>query len=128
DFRMRALIILPILTLATLACFELSFAHEGEDHDRGSAAPVALVAAPRLEAASDNFELVAVADKAGLTIYVDRLRTNAPVGNAAITVETPSGSISAAAEPDGTYRLSAPWAAVPGRYPLIFTIESEGSA
>ena len=63
-----------------------------------------------------------------LAIYLDNLRTNDPVTNAAITVETPASSVAASPEHDGTYELAAPWAIRPGRYDLIFTVESAGVA
>src|SRR6516162_4590072 len=63
-----------------------------------------------------------------LTIYLDRLRTNDPVTNAAVTVETPAGSVVASPEHDGTYRLDAPWAVKPGLCNLIFTVEADGMA
>jgi RND family efflux transporter MFP subunit len=72
--------------------------------------------------------LVAIARSGALTIYLDRLRNNDPVTNAAITVETPAGSVVASPEQGGTYKLPAPWAAMPGHYDLIFTVESDGTA
>lgn len=104
------------------------FAHEGEDHAHApQPAAVAVTAAPRAEAVSDQFELVAVARSGALTIYLDRFRTNEPVADAAISVETPAGA--APASPiDGAYRLDAPWSAAPGRYDLIFTVTPKDAA
>ena len=72
--------------------------------------------------------MVAIAHSGTLAIYLDRLRTNDPVTNAAVTVETAAGSVTASPEHDGTYRLAAPWAITPGRYDLVFTVESDGIA
>jgi RND family efflux transporter MFP subunit len=124
---MRFFSILVIAAFAALLpAFALtaSLAHEGEDHDTP---PVQVSAIPRAEAASEEFELVAIANSGALTIYLDRLRTNDPVTNAAITVETPAGSVVASPEHDGKYKLAAPWAIKPGQYGLIFTVEIDGT-
>jgi RND family efflux transporter MFP subunit len=105
-----------------------SRAHEGEDHGESKPISVVVSAAPRAEAASEKFELVAIANNGTLTIYLDRLRSNDPITIAAITVETPAGSILASPEHGGTYKLAAPWAVTPGHYDLIFTVEADGTA
>jgi uncharacterized membrane protein YjjB (DUF3815 family) len=70
---------------------------------------------------------VAVAKDGELTVYLDRFATNEPVSGAAITVETPKGSVEAKPILDGTYRVPAPWANSPGQYNLIFTVTDDGS-
>lgn len=107
--------------------FERGSAHEGHD-DGPSKAAVSLPAVPRAEAASDTFELVAVAKDGELTIYLDRFTTNEPVTNAAIAFETPQGSVEAEPAADGTYRLPAPWAANPGHYDIIATVTPNDGA
>ncbi|MFO1097092.1 MAG: efflux RND transporter periplasmic adaptor subunit [Xanthobacteraceae bacterium] len=104
------------------------FAHEGEDHAHApQPAAITATTAPRAEAVSDQFELVAVARSGALTIYLDTFRTNEPVEGASISVETPAGA--ALASPvDGAYRLNAPWSAAPGRYDLIFTVTPKDGA
>ena len=77
---------------------------------------------PRGEAASDAFEIVAIARGENLEIYLDRFATNEPVIGATIEVETPSGSVKAAEGADGTYRLAAPWLAKSEHTDLIFTV------
>src|SRR5262249_24029743 len=104
-----------------------SHAHEGEDHG-SPPLQVVVSAVPRTEAASEDFELVAMAKDATLTIYLDRQRTNAPVTNAAITVETPAGSVVASPEHGGTYTLVPPWAVTSGHYDLISTVKRDGTA
>ena len=65
-------------------------AHEG--HDDGPQRPAAPVSAsPRGEAHSDKFELVAMAQPDALLFYLDDYRTNAPVEEAIVEVETPDG-------------------------------------
>jgi hypothetical protein len=118
--------------LPLIAAFALLFAtslptpaHEGHDHDT-AAKSVAVPALPRAEASSDAFELVAVASAGEIVIYVDRFATNEPITDATVVVETPQGSVDGNRANDGTYRLSAPWAAGGGRFDLIATV-IEGS-
>ena len=127
---MRVAIVLPayaLLALLLAVAWTSAHAHEGEDHTSSQAGVEATGISPRSEAASENFELVAVARRERLTIYLDRLRSNDPVTGATVTVETPIGSVDAVAEHDGTYTLAAPWSALPGRHVLIFTVASGGS-
>jgi uncharacterized membrane protein YjjB (DUF3815 family) len=110
-----------------LGLFQVSVkAHEGHDHDAAVSALI-VHGAPRAAAASELFELVAVAKDGELTVYLDRFATNEPVSGAAITVETPKGSVEAKPILDGTYRVPAPWANSPGQYNLIFTVTDDGS-
>jgi hypothetical protein len=111
--------------VAALICVFLGaaplFAHEGHDH---SAPPPAIAKlAPRAEAQSPAFELVAVPKSGQLDIWLDRFATNEPVEGASISIETPDGPVEAKAE-GGVYRAPAPWAARPGRHDLIFTISA----
>jgi membrane fusion protein, heavy metal efflux system len=116
--RILALVAATICFLVPLAS---SRAHEGHDHGPAPAV-VATSGALRAEAASAGFELVAVRDGSVLRIWLDRFDTNEPVTDASIEVETPAGTQSATAAPDGAYRLDAPWAQTPGRHDLIFTV------
>ena len=43
-------------------------------------------------------------------------------------METPQGSAEAKISTDGSYKVSAPWSAKPGRYDLIFTVTKGGDA
>ncbi|WP_374545430.1 efflux RND transporter periplasmic adaptor subunit [Rhodoblastus sp.] len=106
--------------LSALVCATPSFAHEGHDHD--AARPAIAHVAPRAEAQSAAFELVAVPKGDALEIWLDRFGTNAPVDGATISVETPTGSVEAVAQGPGIYRVPAPWATRPGRTELIFTV------
>ena len=96
-------------------------AHEGHDHG----APAALVnanAAPRGEAATDSFELVAIVQGSELALFIDRFQTNEPVENAKVEVETPTGPVAASAHAGDAYRLKAPFLSKPGRYDLLVTV------
>ena len=128
---MRVSIIRPVHGLVALSLvfpWTAGYAHEGEDHTSSQPGPVAIGVSPRAEAASENFELVAVARGGTLTVYLDRRSSNEPVTGATVSVETPAGSVDAVADLDGTYALAAPWSAQPGGHDLIFTVASDGSA
>jgi cobalt-zinc-cadmium efflux system membrane fusion protein len=100
-------------------------AHEGHDH--GPEAPAApATVAPRGEAHSERFEVVAVAQGKALAIYLDDYKTNAPVEQAEIEVETPSGPASAKALGDGVYQLGAPFLEKGGHIDLIITVAAGG--
>src|SRR5262245_31179200 len=95
------------LLLSGLLTGELR-AHEGHDNGPAPAAAPANVI-PRGEAASERFEVVAIAQGAELVVYLDRFATNAPVKDATIEIETPVGPAKAEPKGDGSYRLAAPW-------------------
>lgn len=103
-------------------------AHEGHDH--GAPPPAAVIAnlAPRAEAVSELYELVAIARAGELVIYLDQFATNEQVDGATIEVETPAGPEPARAIANEPYRLSAPWSSKPGAYDLIFTVTKDGIA
>jgi membrane fusion protein, heavy metal efflux system len=111
--------------IAALICVFLGassvFAHEGHDHS----APPQVVSklAPRAEAQSAAFELVALPRGGQLDIWLDRFATNEPVEGASISIETPDGPVEAKAE-GAIYRAPAAWAAKPGRHDLIFTVSA----
>ena len=119
-----------VLCAAVLASFSgggSSLAHEGHDH--GASPPAGAAGAnlaPRTEAASEHYELVAIARGGDLIIYLDRFATNELIDGASISVETPAGPEPARATAHEPYRLSAPWSAKPGSYDLIFTVSKDG--
>ncbi len=122
--RARALLValalpaLPVLSGAALA-------HEGHDH--GAEAPPAPAAtAPRAEAVSERFELVAVVQGTDLVLYLDAFATNAPVPEASVAVMTPEGRRKAAETAPGTYRLAAPWLATGDDHDLVVGVSAEG--
>ncbi len=104
-------------------------AHEGHDHGEQAPAP-AVSGAPTLQALGSEVQLVAVADGAGhLVLYVDRLATNEPVTGVSVSVSADGGpEVAAAARPDGTYLLEAPWSEVPGTHLVVATVTGEGLA
>lgn len=98
----------------------------GEHLDEKSPANVG-AAAPRVEARSELFELVAQLRGGEFTILVDRYATNEPVLGAKLEVE--SGSVKAVATyraAPGDYVVTDPAfvksLAAPGEHPLVFTL------
>jgi hypothetical protein len=122
---MNFLSALPRAALAAMLFLAApALAHEGHDHaDTKSAA--LQTTTPRLEAVGGTFELVTLLRQGELLIYLDDSRTNEPITEAAIAVETPKGPATAEAF-EGIYRLSAPWADT-GTHNLIFTVTHKDS-
>lgn len=102
-------------------------AHGGEDHGDGGPAPTVAVA-PRAEAHSEEFELVAVLGGERLTVWLDHYATNAPV--AAAQLELESGAWKAAGRPagEGVFEFDAAALAGAGEHPLVFTVQTPDSA
>lgn len=117
---------LGVAALAFVAGAAPLSAHEGHDGPSPSLPLPSL--APRAEAASEVFELVAVAGSGELVLYLDRFASNEPVEGATLEVETPAGPASAQARPGEPYRLAAPWSANPGSYDLIVSVSKDGMA
>jgi hypothetical protein len=102
-------------------------AHEGHDHG-APPAPVSTNVAPRAEASSADFEIVAVARGDALEITLDTFRLNEPVESAAIEVDTPSGLLKPKHRGGGIYTVAAPFLRAPGKYDLAFTIAAGDKA
>jgi cobalt-zinc-cadmium efflux system membrane fusion protein len=121
--------LMPLVRTGVLAILLIAsgsaFAHEGHDHGEEKKAPGPAMLAPRLEARSGPFELVAIHRSGELLIYLDRLETNEPVTGAQVTVETPDGPKKAIPK-DGAYRLALPWER--GSLDLILTVIDGTSA
>ncbi|MGU9982496.1 efflux RND transporter periplasmic adaptor subunit [Phreatobacter sp. HK31-P] len=114
------------LIIAALLVSSPIAAHEGHDHG-APPPPVSVTIAPRADASSTDFELVAIARSGRLRIYLDTFRENQPVENAKIEVDGPEGTGLAAPTGDGAYLLDAPWLARPGSFALAFTVEANGT-
>lgn len=119
---MKCLVHLMLLVWPAIA-----LADAGHDHGETPAAASATLA-PRIEAQSENFELVTVLEGGKLTLYLDRFATNEPVSNARI--EIASGAYKAIAQPgaDGVYTTPGDAFSKPGSYPLVFTIAAADGA
>ncbi|MBC7637672.1 MAG: efflux RND transporter periplasmic adaptor subunit [Acetobacteraceae bacterium] len=98
-------------------------AHEGHDDPE----PIIIgPSLPRAEAASDDFEVVAVLADRQLTIYLDRFATNETIAAATIAVSAAGGDpVYAEAQPDGSFVLRAKWLNNPGKHDLSFTVIAE---
>ncbi|MDP3546741.1 MAG: efflux RND transporter periplasmic adaptor subunit, partial [Phreatobacter sp.] len=114
-----------LITVALLVASPVA-AHEGHDHG-APPPPVSVTIAPRADASSTDFELVAIARSGRLRIYLDTFRENQPVENAKIEVDGPEGTGLAVPTGDGAYILDAPWLARPGSFALAFTVEANGT-
>ncbi len=104
--------------------FGSALAHEGHDDAPAAHAPAPGLA-PRVAATSPDIELVAELRKDVLVIYLDRFATNEPLGGATIEVEEGANRGTAVLVGEGTYQVSAPWAALPGRHSLVFTVHAK---
>jgi hypothetical protein len=100
-------------------------AHEGHDHG-APPPPVSTTVAPRMEASSGDFELVAIAGPAELRIYLDRFRSNDPVPGAEIDVDAAGETLKAEPAGDGVYVIQPKWMGSPGSHDLAFTIQADG--
>ena len=94
-------------------------AHAGHDDPE----PIILgPSLPRAEAASDDFELVAVLADHQLTIYLDRFATNETITAATISVSVAGGgAVNADSQPDGSFAVRAKWFDTPGKDDPRFT-------
>ncbi|KQP91586.1 RND transporter [Methylobacterium sp. Leaf113] len=120
-FRIAAALGAVWLLVGTLA--GPAQAHEGHD-DGATPALVLTSVAPRGEAVSDAFELTAILRDASVTFYLDHFRTNQPVRDAVLTVETPDGQQTAEKTADGAYALPVPWLAKSGLHYLLVTVSA----
>ena len=68
------------------------------------------------------FELVLTVQSGAAILFLDRFATNEPISGATIEVAEGDATATAETQPDGTYRLSAPWLSKPGRHELVFTV------
>jgi membrane fusion protein, heavy metal efflux system len=101
------------------------FAHDGHDHG-APLPPVSSTIAPRADASSTDFEIVAIARGDKLSIFLDTFRENQPVDGAVIEIDA-AGSI-LTPKPDGTgaYVVTAPVLAKPGTHDLAITVSANG--
>lgn len=123
---LRPSFLLPVVALLAALAGRPALAHPG--HGDEAPPPAAGNAAPRAEAHSDLFELVLTVRGRAAAIYLDRFATNEPVEGATVEVGEGDATATAEAQPDGTYRLAAPWLARPGRHELVFTVTAGDQA
>jgi membrane fusion protein, heavy metal efflux system len=98
-------------------------AHEGHDLVPAEAAGASHML-PRLAAASESYELVAVLESPRLVIYLDRFGDNAPVTDAKITVTINEQPVVAEATGNGTYAAASKEFERGGLFELVFDIRA----
>lgn len=111
-----------VLALATAAPV---LAHEGHDHG-APPTPVSSTIAPRADAASADFELVAIARGDQLTIYLDTFKGNRPVERAELEIDMPGGILKPTETGPGVYAVRAPFLQKAGSHDLAITISAGG--
>ncbi len=127
--------ICTLLTTALL-CSGLAassaWAHGGEEHshpeDAVKTAAPSTPQGPRAGAQSEEFELVAVLADKQLTVYLDHYASNAPVADAQIELDSGALKHVAKQTQPGVYVLPGAAFAKPGKYPLVFSIQTADSA
>ncbi len=108
------------VTMALLVAGQAS-AHEGHDHG-APPPPISKTIAPRGEAVSEAFELVAIPRDGTLQLYLDRFTTGEPIIGATLEVDTPEGPKTARPTAARSYELPAPWLSKPGHYDVLVTV------
>ena len=101
---------------------------DGHTHAEAEKPVVSVDAAPRASAQSEEFELVAVLASKKLTLYLDRYASNAPVADAQIELESGAVKLVAAQTEPGVYVLPGEPFNRPGKYPLVFSIQTAENA
>ena len=133
--HLRSRALRHVLTALALATASGTASAHGDEPHGDEPHPVATAApgAPRLEAATDAFELVARLEEAGLTLFVNRFETNEPVLQAQVELE--SGALKAVAAYQagpGSYVVAdaAFLKALrqPGSHPLVVTVTAGDEA
>lgn len=122
-------VVMPFALSAALLHSPAVFAHAGEDHgDDPAPAQTTQLLAPRAEAHSDDIEMLAVYGSGELTLYLSNFKTNEPIANAKVEIESGTQTVAAAAAGDGIYKVPAPWLAKPGKHGLVVTVEGKDIA
>ena len=104
-------IVMPLLVmLAMLLGAVPGSAHDGHDHG-APPTPVSTSIAPRAEASSSDFEIVLIARGAELIVHLDAFRTNNPVLDAVLEIDTAAGTLKPLAKGGGVYAIAAPFLA-----------------
>ncbi|MEQ1647937.1 MAG: efflux RND transporter periplasmic adaptor subunit [Hyphomicrobiaceae bacterium] len=100
-------------------------AHDGHDHG-APLPPVSGTIAPRADASSTDFEVVAVARGDKLSFFLDTFRENRPVDGAKLEIDAAGTVLLPVADGQGSYTVSAPFVANPGSYDLAITVAANG--
>ncbi|RST47669.1 hypothetical protein [Variovorax sp. MHTC-1] len=134
-YRLMLAVVLPLVLLLSAGAFAAPGAHgpNGEHLDNPAAATSAAATAPRMEAKSEAFELVAHLRDDELSILINRFETNEPVLDAKVEVE--SGQVKAVAKFHsdlGDYAIDDPAflkaLKAPGAHALVITVVAGADA
>ncbi|HEV2300861.1 MAG TPA: efflux RND transporter periplasmic adaptor subunit [Stellaceae bacterium] len=119
----RHRIVAATLTVAVgLSIAALPRGAAAHDDDEGAPLPPSLTVAPRVVAHSNLYDLVGVARRRTLSIYLVNAASDAPVVGAKIDVDADGRRVTAVPGKDGLYTLAADWVAQPGHHDAVFTI------
>lgn len=118
-----ALLLAALVTLSGVAHAHGDEPHGDEPHPPGTAAP----ALPRLEAATDLFELVARLEPAAMVLFINRFENSEPVLEAEVELELGQQQARAAFQAEGGHYVvedPAFLAALrqPGQHALVMTV------
>ncbi len=117
-----------VVALGAFVLSPLAVAGPGNDHDH-PAQKSQSSASPRFETHTELFELVGVYERGGLTLYVDRYKTNETVATAKVEFDVAGTKGIATSQPDATYRIeSEALKAAKGTVALAFTITQGNEA
>lgn len=120
---MKALFLGAVIALPVWAGGDSS-----DGHTHAAPEPVlAVAAAPRAVATTEEFEVVAVVEGKHLMVYVDRFASNEPVAKAKVEVEGAGLKGFASEAAAGTYAMNLAAAIPPGKHPLTISIEAGDS-
>lgn len=127
--RLSGAVLAFFLTLCSAAAWASPGAHgpNGEHLDTPTAAAGSASTAPRMEARSESFELVAHLRGDELSMLINRFETNEPVLKAQVEVESGTAKATAKFHEDmGDYAVDDPAflkaLKAPGSHPLVVTI------
>lgn len=127
--RIRTFVALALSTSALMAA-----AHGDEPHgDQPHPAAAATTGAPRIEAATDTFEMVGRLENGAFTLLVNRFETSEPVLQAKVELESGEHKATAVFRPDqGNYLVSEPKLlqalSRAGSHPVVVTVTSGNEA
>lgn len=122
--QMKALFLGAVIALPVWAGGDSS-----DGHTHAAPEPVlAVAAAPRAVATTEEFEVVAVVEGKHLMVYVDRFASNEPVAKARVEVEGTGLGGPAKETAAGTYVVNLPAAVPPGKHPMTISIDAGDSA
>lgn len=106
-------------SLGLVAVPRPAYAHAGHDEAPPS---IDTTLAPRAEAHSPDFELVATARGDRLEISLDRYADNTPVPGATVEVTAAGTTARATEQAEGVYSITAPWLVQSGSHDVVFAI------